>query len=95
VEILVVTLGENGAALWHRSDGILRQTAFAVDPVDATGCGDAFLAGLVAASSGGEGWADALRVGAACGAITCGRIGVVDALPYPQQISDLISPHIS
>jgi ribokinase len=90
VGILVVTLGENGAALRQRNEGTIRQTAFPVDAADATGCGDAFLAGLVAASSRGNDWADALRFAAACGAITCRRIGVVDALPYPQQIDDMI-----
>lgn len=90
VEILVVTLGKDGAALWHRGEGVIRKAAFLVDAADATGCGDSFLAGLVATSSRTDDWAEALRFAAACGAITCSHIGVVDALPYPSQIAEML-----
>lgn len=91
VESLVVTLGCEGAMLRERDGACLGQPAFAVEPKDATGCGDAFLAGLVVALSDGEDWAGALRFAAACGAITCGRIGVIDALPTRPQVAAMIA----
>ncbi|PZU08057.1 MAG: ribokinase [Sphingomonas sp.] len=81
IETLVVTLGAEGALLWRRDGTHLRQPAFPVAAVDATGCGDAFLAGLVVALARTGDPQQALRIASACGAITCGRIGVIDALP--------------
>lgn len=91
VDMLVVTLGAEGAALWHRKEGWIRQPAFPIEAIDATGCGDAFLAGLVAALARAESTADALRHATACGAITCTRIGVVDALPDADRIKAMIA----
>ncbi|QJU56564.1 ribokinase [Sphingomonas sp. AP4-R1] len=91
VESLVVTLGCEGAVLRQRDGRTLHQAAFAVEAKDATGCGDAFLAGLVAALSSGDDWAGALRFASACGAITCSRIGVIDALPTRPQVVTMIT----
>ena len=46
VQIVFITLGENGAILFTR-DREIKQPAFDVGVVDPTGCGDAFCAGII------------------------------------------------
>lgn len=80
VAALVVTLA--GETLIGWSNGVcVRQRAFAVTPVDATGAGDAFLAGLATALAFGHPFETGLRAGAGCGAIVASRAGVLAALP--------------
>jgi arabinose-5-phosphate isomerase len=50
-----------------------------VTNVDATGAGDAFLGGLLAGLHQGLGWADAARLGNACGAACVERLGAFPA----------------
>lgn len=67
VDVLVVTLGENGAAIYA---GGRRYTVPAVTPaqiLDPTGVGDAFRAGFVSGETHGLDWE------------TCGRIGALAA----------------
>src|SRR5688500_11088453 len=59
---VVVTLGPAGA-LWTDGDEVLRAAAVAVDPVDSTGAGDAFAAGLLSARTAGMSTAEALAAG--------------------------------
>ncbi|MER7276937.1 ribokinase [Dactylosporangium sp. NPDC000244] len=76
----VITLGADGAVAaddagdWH-------QPAFPADVVDTTGAGDAFCGGLAARLAGGGGLTDAVRTGAAAGALATGRLGAQAALP--------------
>lgn len=46
VDLVFITSGEQGA-LVATADHVLRQSAFEVDVVDVTGCGDAFCAGVI------------------------------------------------
>jgi ribokinase len=55
--------------------GILRAAAPRAEPVDATGAGDSFDAGFIAARLGGEGVAEALALGCACGALSTRAAG--------------------
>ena len=95
LEVLIVTLGSGGAALWHRDGTSFWQPAFPARAVDATGCGDAFLAGLIVCASLSNDWAEALRLGCACGTITCARVGVVGALPTYADASELARHQLS
>nr|WP_303541999.1 PfkB family carbohydrate kinase [Sphingomonas sp. BIUV-7] len=90
IKVVVMTLGADGAVLWHRDGTCLRQPAFATEAIDATGCGDAFLAGLVVGFARTRDWARALQVASACGAITCSKIGVIDALPTWAKAAELV-----
>jgi ribokinase len=54
---------------------VVRVAAPAVDPVDATGAGDSFDAGFLAARLAGEGLAGALALGCACGALSTRAAG--------------------
>ncbi|WP_210207461.1 ribokinase [Microvirga aerophila] len=81
LEMVVVTLGREGAVAYKQNAIPLRQPAFPVDAVDTLGAGDAFTAGLVTGLMEGLSLSDSLERAAACGAILCERIGVFDALP--------------
>ncbi|MEO8687414.1 MAG: carbohydrate kinase family protein [Solirubrobacteraceae bacterium] len=72
--LVVVKLGAEGA-LAAGGGGLVRARAPQVDPVDATGAGDSFDAGFFAARLAGEGLADALALGCACGALSTRAAG--------------------
>jgi ribokinase len=82
---VVVTLGGAGAlmvaggALW--SIGVL-----AIEPIDTTGAGDAFVGGFAAALDRGLAAPDALRHGSATAALACTKLGAQAALPYAAEI---------
>jgi sugar/nucleoside kinase (ribokinase family) len=71
---VIVTAGPAGAS-WVDRDGVRTVRAPAVDVVDATGAGDAFDAGLLAAWLAGAGPDAALRAGCAAGAEAVSRRG--------------------
>jgi ribokinase len=66
---VVVKLGADGALAVQEGE-TLRAVARRVEPVDATGAGDSFDAGFIAARLGGERVAEALALGCACGALS-------------------------
>ncbi len=72
----VVKLGRDGA-VWVRPDGIAQAEAVPTTPVDTTGAGDAFAAGLLAARLAGmqveDALAAAVRLGAQAVAVVGGR----------------------
>jgi ribokinase len=72
---VVVKLGAEGATA-VAAGAVLRAAAPHVEPVDATGAGDSFDAGFIAARLAGEGLAEALALGCVCGALsTCAAGG--------------------
>jgi 6-phosphofructokinase 2 len=66
VEIVALTLGEQGALL-VTSDHAFRSEPLAIEMVSTVGAGDSFLGGLVAALSAGEDLQHAFRVAVAAG----------------------------
>lgn len=73
-DAVVLTLGAEGAAVFAAGRLSLVAAASA-DVVDTTGAGDAFLGGLLAGRSLGLDWEAAARLGNACGAACCERVG--------------------
>ena len=88
VPAVVVTLGARGALLWHQAAATF-VPAFAVQAVDATAAGDAFVGALTTAllrAPHGEALSAAslrlaLRESAAAGALTATRAGAQPSLP--------------
>lgn len=85
-DLAVVTRGDAGAfaaaapgSRW--GDRTASHAGFDVDAVDATGAGDAFLAGLVAALVDGASLDGALADASACGALATTGVGAMAALP--------------
>ena len=66
---VVVTAGEEGATIYTASETV-EHPGFDVEPVDATGAGDAFAAGFVATVRRGGDLSEALAYANACGALT-------------------------
>jgi sugar/nucleoside kinase (ribokinase family) len=71
---IVAKLGKGGAATLE-GDDFLRVPAFATTPLDTTGAGDSFNAGFLHGWLAGAPTRDALRLGAACGALSTRGLG--------------------
>jgi fructokinase len=92
--LCVITLGPEGSYV-RVADGGEHVPAFKVDTVDATGCGDAFIAALLCQLLSAPDWRDqlttarmraALRYANAAGALTSLVQGVIPALPTAAQV---------
>jgi ribokinase len=85
VETVIVTLGAAGSEA-VAAGTLVRQAAFPASIVDTVGAGDAFLGTTVVALLEGRPITEALRRGAAAGAIAVSRRGVYDALPSREDV---------
>jgi fructokinase len=96
--VLAVTLGPGGAVLATPRDRA-RVPGFAVEVVDTVGCGDAFMASLLAdlAASFDVGSVAALerlaRRACAAGAITATSAGAMESLPTAQRRDAFLASH--
>jgi ribokinase len=61
-----------------------------VNPIDTVAAGDAFNAGLAVAISEGKPLAEAVRWGAAAGAIATTRKGALPSMPYRDELIKLM-----
>ena len=89
-EVVVVTLGERGCALWTREEH-LTASAFPVPVVDTTGAGDAFHGGFIYAML--QGW-DLHRVvtfANAVAALNCRVLGGRRGLPCRAEVDALLA----
>jgi ribokinase len=68
--LVVVKLGAEGAVAVTRDQDLVRAAPFRVETVDATGAGDSFDAGFLAAWLNGSDLSDALALACACGALS-------------------------
>ena len=90
VRKVIVTLGEEGAIIVTRR-GTLRVEPFAVEAVDTTAAGDAFVGALVAALTRGERLRDAALYGAAAGALAVTQVGAQGALPALDEVEAMVA----
>ena len=84
VSWVVTTHGADGVTVAGRDDASridYRQGAFAVQPVDTTGAGDAFCGALAARLAAGDALDSAVRYAAAAGALATTIAGAVPSLP--------------
>jgi sugar/nucleoside kinase (ribokinase family) len=88
--LLVVKRGPQGAAARSRGRFVL-QAAVRVDSVDATGAGDSFDAGFLAAWLRGAEVAEALALACACGALSTRAPGGTDAQPTLAEAEAVLS----
>ncbi|HEU4532810.1 MAG TPA: carbohydrate kinase family protein [Polyangiaceae bacterium] len=87
--VLVEKLGARGARVGRpgRAEVV---PAFAVEAIDTTACGDAFVAGFLLATARGATPRGAAAVGNAAGALTATRRGATAALPWRGEVRDLL-----
>ncbi|MFB6229373.1 MAG: carbohydrate kinase family protein [Halobacteriales archaeon] len=88
---VVLTLGDAGAFCFGTDDspvtGQARHTGYEVDPVDATGAGDVFLAGFISSLTHGVRDPNrALALANAAGAVATTQAGAVTALTGPDAL---------
>jgi fructokinase len=97
--LIVVTLGPDGS-YFQTSQGGRHVPAFNVETVDATGCGDAFIAGLLRQFISRGDWRDQLSVSRmlavlhyanAVGALTAMKLGVIPSLPTAAAVEEFLS----
>lgn len=96
--LCLITLGAEGTYFNNgRSEGHV--SAFSIDAVDTTGCGDAFCAGLITCllesgkaveSLGGSELFDIVRFANAGSAISATRTGAMAALPRRDEVDDFL-----
>ena len=100
-DLCVVTLGPNGS-FFRVAEGGEHVPAFKVQTVDATGCGDAFVAGLLCQLVVGAEWREqlsparmreVLRYANAVGALTALTQGVIPALPTADQVDEFLAQY--
>jgi fructokinase len=98
--LCVATLGPRGSA-WGTRGGSSTAPGFTVQAVDATGCGDAFMAALLVrllpnrgalAHMDGEALGRNIRWANAAGALTARKKGVMNALPTSREVDQLAGP---
>ncbi len=87
--VAVVTCGSEGAVLV--TDNLrLQSNAAQTKTVDATGSGDAFLAGFLHARLNGGDWSDCLQHGAALGASCVQNPGATTGIPTADKLAQLV-----
>ncbi|HET6971217.1 MAG TPA: ribokinase [Phenylobacterium sp.] len=84
---VVVTLGGAGAILFRRDAPPLRQPAIAVDVVDTTGAGDAFIGAFVARLAANGRLDEAMRWGITAGALACTALGATPSYADGEEIA--------
>jgi fructokinase len=98
-KLCVVTFGPHGSYV-QTADWAGFTPAFRVKAVDALGCGDAFMAGLLWQLVSSGDWRDQLtperlrailRYANAVGAITAQTMGVIPALPTAARVEQFLS----
>lgn len=83
---VIVTLGEQGARAFSPAGPDLSIGSLAVNAIDTTAAGDAFVGAFAAAMDRGQDLAAALRYGSVAGALTCEVVGAQPSLPLQAAI---------
>jgi ribokinase len=90
---VIITSGRKGAKAWHQGKSYA-QAAIPATVVDTVGAGDAFLGAAISLLSEGRSMDEALRHGAAAGALAVGRSGAFTALPTRSEIEVLLKSRV-
>jgi len=90
VGTVILTRGADGAVI-VAPETTTEVASAPVQVVDSTGAGDAFNGALAAALANGAPLEDAVRSGTRAGALACTKLGVIPALPFKQQLDELLA----
>jgi len=90
VGTVIIKMGAKGV-FYDGQHGSGFVPAFKVNAIDTVAAGDAFNAGLAVALSEGKDIAEAVRWGAAAGAIATTRKGAYPAMPYREELLKLLA----
>jgi len=86
---VILTLGKQGVFYLKNGEPCC-MPSYRVRAVDTTGCGDAFNGALACALAEGRGLEEAVRFGAAAGALAATVKGAQDAMPFREEIMSLM-----
>lgn len=95
-KLIIVTLGKDGA-LYHLNGSKNIVAGKALQPVDTTGAGDAFVGGLLAGLAQNSNWQQIdrleqiIRQANACGALATTAKGAMSALPNQAQLAEFLA----
>jgi len=89
VDTVIIKMGALGA-FYDSVQGSGFVPAFRVDTIDTVAAGDAFNGGLAVALAEGKTIPEAVRWGAAAGAIATTRKGALPAMPYRRELMELL-----
>jgi len=92
VRTAIIKMGAQGA-YYNSPEGSGFVNAFKVNAIDTVAAGDAFNAGLAVAISEGKSVAEAVRWGAAAGAIATTRKGALPSMPHRDEMEKLLKEH--
>ena len=93
VKTTVVKMGKEGCAAKSRDGRTVTHPAFAVNVVDATGAGDAFVGGFLAGVVEGHPLEECLRMACAAGALTVTALGAGAGLADRAQFDAFLQEH--
>ena len=88
VQALIVTKGAQGAQIFSKGQVIEIPPVFVEHPIDPTGCGDAFRAGLLYGIEKGLDWHITGRIGSLMGAIKIASQGPQNHVPTFEEIQN-------
>jgi ribokinase len=89
VNTAIIKMGAQGAYFESNlTSGFI--PPFPIQPVDSVAAGDAFNGGLSVALFGGKTLEEAVRWGAAAGAIACTRKGAIPSMPHREELESLL-----
>ncbi|MFA5973212.1 MAG: ribokinase [Lentimicrobiaceae bacterium] len=88
VDIVVITLGSQGALIKEYSDYNFVE-AFKVEALDTTAAGDTFCGSFCVGLSEGKSILDSVKLAARAAAITVTRMGAQTSIPYRSELSSL------
>jgi ribokinase len=89
--LVAMTMGAEGAVLLDGGREVARATPPAVQPVDGTAAGDAFVAALVVGLLEGRERPEALTRACAAGAIAASRAGAQPSLPTAAEVDEILA----
>ncbi len=90
---VIITLGSRGVLLLDE-EHVMQQPPFAITAVDATAAGDAFIGALAVALAENRPLPEAVRWGAAAGALATTVAGAQPSLPRRAQIEALLASRL-
>ena len=94
VQTVVITLGALGALL-VRPEQMLHVQGVPVTPLDTTGAGDAFMAGLAVALAEGKTLEEAARFANITGALSTQKPGAMPSLPTREEVAAFMRTRVS
>ncbi len=89
VHAAVITMGKRGCVIVDRT-GAKHIPAFEIELIDQAARGDAFAGALAACYAAKNDLTEAVKFGAAAGALACTKFGAIEAMPTKAEIIELL-----